>query len=188
MRNVPGSPLSHEDRILWNRVARTAKPLAGKQVDDEVEAPEEVLEPLLRSLDHAWTAAESEAPARPKGDAAKQHHPHGLDTPTREKLAKGRVPLEARIDLHGMTQSEAHSLLLSFLQRAHVLGVRHVLVITGKGSSFGSEGVLRKAVPAWFATSPFRPLVSAYEYAARGHGGAGALYVRLRRGPGREGR
>lgn len=188
MKNVPGSPLSQEDRILWNRVARTAKPLAGKRLDDEVEPPEEMLEPLLRSLDHARVATDTEAPARPKGDTTHRRQAHGLDLPTREKLAKGRLPLEARIDLHGMTQSEAHALLLSFLQRAHVLGIRHVLVITGKGSSFGSEGVLRKAVPAWFATPPFRSLVRGFESAARGHGGAGALYVRLRRGAGKDGR
>ena len=69
----------------------------------------------------------------------------------------------------------------SFLHRAHAGGLRYVLVITGKGSSFGSDGVLRRAVPAWLSTPPFRPLVSSHDHAARQHGGAGALYVRLRR-------
>ena len=104
-----------------------------------------------------------------------------FDQPTRDKLAKGRLPIDGRVDLHGMTQGEAHALLLSFLQRAHAGGLRYVLVITGKGSSFGSEGVLRRAVPAWLATPPFRALVWSHDSAARQHGGAGALYVRLRR-------
>ncbi|MDN2566412.1 Smr/MutS family protein, partial [Aquibium sp. A9E412] len=104
-----------------------------------------------------------------------------VDRPTRAKLARGRVPLEARVDLHGMTQAEAHGLLLSFLRRAHAGGLRHVLVITGKGSAPGDSGVLRRAVPQWLATTPFRPLVSGVSEAGRRHGGGGALYVRLRR-------
>jgi DNA-nicking Smr family endonuclease len=94
---------------------------------------------------------------------------------------KGRLPIEGTVDLHGLTQSEAHALLLSFLHRAYADGRRYVLVITGKGESFRSDGILRRAVPAWFATPPFRALVSGQEAAGRRHGGAGAIYVRLRR-------
>lgn len=186
MKNVRGSPLSNEDRILWNRVARSTKPLAGKTVEEMVQAPEEMVEPMLRSLDLA--PGGTGTPSMPKSEGARYRQMQGLDAPTRDKLAKGRLPLEARIDLHGMTQGEAHALLLSFLQRAHMLGVRHVLVITGKGLSLGGDGVLRKAVPAWFATPAFRSLVGGFEIAARGHGGAGALYVRLRRATGTEAR
>ena len=80
-----------------------------------------------------------------------------------------------------MTQSEAHALLLSFLQRAHANGVRYVLVITGKGFSSGGDGILRRQVPAWLSTPPFRALVSSHDVSARQHGGEGALYIRLRR-------
>jgi DNA-nicking Smr family endonuclease len=126
-------------------------------------------------------AADAAPPSqRPRDGARPAHGPRALDRPTRDKLAKGRLPIEARVDLHGMTQSEAHALLLGFLHRAYALGVRHVLIITGKGSSLGSDGVLRKAVPA-FSTPSFKPLVGSYEAAARHHGGGGALYVRLRR-------
>jgi DNA-nicking Smr family endonuclease len=104
-----------------------------------------------------------------------------FDQQTRDKLTKGRLSIDARVDLHGMTQAEAHGLLLSFLHRAHASGLRYVLVITGKGASFGSEGALKRAVPAWLSTPMFRPLVSGHDHAARQHGGAGALYVRLRR-------
>ena len=70
---------------------------------------------------------------------------------------------------------------MSFLSRAHSSGIRYVLVITGKGTSSGGDGVLRRAVPGWLATAPFRALVGSHDHAARNHGGAGALYVRLRR-------
>lgn len=93
--------------------------------------------------------------------------------------------IDARIDLHGMTQARAHRALLSFLQRAQGDGCRYVLVITGKGKMLtdGTErGVLRRMVPEWLALAEFRVLVTGYEEAALGHGGAGALYVRVRRG------
>jgi DNA-nicking Smr family endonuclease len=86
-----------------------------------------------------------------------------------------------------MTQSEAHGFLLDFLSRAHARELRHVLVITGKGASMGSDGALKRAVPLWFAKPEFRHLISSYETAAQPHGGEGALYVRLTKsggGPG----
>ncbi|TIX75578.1 MAG: DNA mismatch repair protein MutS, partial [Mesorhizobium sp.] len=107
---------------------------------------------------------------------------HVIDEPTLEKLSKGRLPIEGRVDLHGLSQDEAYSLLFSFLHRAHAGGIRYVLVITGKGSSSGGDGILRRAVPAWLSTPAFRPLVSSHDHAARNHGGSGARYVRLRRG------
>ena len=83
-----------------------------------------------------------------------------------------------------MFQDEAYALLLSFLHRAHARGHRHILVITGKGASLGSDGVLKRTVPLWFSLPEFRPLISSYETAARQHGGEGALYVRLARSRG----
>lgn len=173
-------PLSSEDRVLWSKVVRSVKPLPGKVVgaapaDDE---------------DFARMLVDDGTPAKPGADAPAVPHPvkpgsppqHGIDKPTRHKLAKGRLPIEGKVDLHGLTQSEAHSLLLSFLHRAHADGRRHVLVVTGKGSSLGSDGVLKRAVPSWLATPAFRAIVGGHETAARGHGGSGAIYVRLRRG------
>jgi DNA-nicking Smr family endonuclease len=165
----PDKRLSDEDRVLWNLVARSTKPLKGKRA---VEVPE--LPPV--SMEEAVDAVTPKPAARPKQSVS-----HAFDKPTHEKLAKGRLPIEGRVDLHGMSQEQAYSLLLSFLHRAQAGGVRYVLVITGKGSSSGGEGVLRRAVPAWLSTAPFRSLVSSHDHAARNHGGAGALYVRLRR-------
>ncbi|MBC2883963.1 Smr/MutS family protein [Ochrobactrum sp. CM-21-5] len=175
--------LRPEDRILWETVARTAKPLSGKKLpledlpDFRALMAEEEKQPSVKI---AQPAGEPKKPR--KGLSSLGDMPvNPLDRPTHRKIAKGRVDIEARIDLHGLTQNEAHGLLYGFLVNAHARGLRHVMVITGKGRSFGSEGILRQAVPHWFSTPLFRLLVSAYEDAARHHGGHGALYVRLRR-------
>jgi DNA-nicking Smr family endonuclease len=166
--------LTEEERILWNLVACTARPLKGKP---GVEAePPRAEEPPAKPAPQT-----SPLPAQQKPVQPQRLQVHHLDRLTQRKISKGRLPLEARIDLHGLRQDEAHGLLLSFLRRAHASGIRYVLVITGKGRSLASDGVLRRSVPSWFATAPFRDLVSGYEDAARNHGGEGALYVRLRR-------
>ena len=102
----------------------------------------------------------------------------------RSQLSRGRKEIDARLDLHGMTQIRAHRVLLTFLQRAHSDGLTFVLVITGKGKVGGAEaerGVLRRQVPQWLSLPEFRSLVVGFEEAHIGHGGEGALYVRVRR-------
>jgi DNA-nicking Smr family endonuclease len=170
--------LTDEDRVLWNLVARTTTPLKGRRPAEMEQAETATMAELLaeRTTEPARPALPAAAPRR---HVAAAQHP--LDRQTHEKLAAGRLPIEGRVDLHGMTQEQAYGLLLSFLSRAHATGVRYVLVITGKGSSSGGDGVLRRAVPAWLATAPFRGLVGSHDPAARQHGGGGALYVRLRR-------
>jgi DNA-nicking Smr family endonuclease len=98
-------------------------------------------------------------------------------------LSRGRKEIDARLDLHGMTQTRAHRALFGFLQRAHHDGLTFVLIITGKGK-MGSEserGVLRRQVPLWLSLPEFRSLVVGFEEAHIGHGGEGALYVRVRK-------
>lgn len=177
--------LSGEDRILWGRVARSAKPMPGR-LEDLLKFEALFEEPVEEQQDIKLSAASSGknlVPADPVSKPAqpdrKKHHP--LEKPVKRKLARGNLALEARIDLHGLIQSDAHGILLDFLLRAHDRGLRHVLVITGKGSSYGSEGALKRAVPLWFSKPEFRFLISSYEPAARQHGGEGALYVRLSR-------
>src|SRR5207244_1968895 len=101
----------------------------------------------------------------------------------RSHLSRGRKEIDARLDLHGMTQTRAHRALFGFLQRAHHDGLTFVLIITGKGK-MGAEserGVLRRQVPQWLGLPEFRSLVVGFEEAHIGHGGEGALYVRVRR-------
>jgi DNA-nicking Smr family endonuclease len=185
MRNSKKT-LTDDDRILWGKVARSTRPMPGRmksieEFEAELEAREAESEapkaPPMKAA--AMTEASAEPPKKPSG----RHQP--LERPVKRKLAKGRLELEARIDLHGLFQSEAHTLLHSFILRAHERGLRHVLVITGKGSSMGSEGALKRAVPMWFSKPEFRHLISSYETSAQNHGGEGALYVRLSK-PARE--
>jgi DNA-nicking Smr family endonuclease len=175
MSSRSGKRLTDEDRVLWSLVAKSATPLKGRKATEEEmlrPAAEEKIPPAVAKA--TPVAAPAAAPKR-------QHVMHTLDRPTLDRLAGGKLAIEGRVDLHGMTQSEAHALLLSFLQRAHANGVRYVLVITGKGFSSGGDGILKRQVPAWLSTPPFRMLVSSHDLAARRHGGEGALYVRLRK-------
>lgn len=179
MSNKDNPPLSAEDRILWSNVARSVKPLPGKRLDEQAKEDDDFGRLLARDS-RSPPGAETVSAFPPVQERQAQN---GIDRPTRQKLAKGRLPIEGKVDLHGLTQNEAHGLLLSFLHRAYNDGRRHVLVVTGKGSSLGSKGALKRAVPAWLETPAFRGIVGGHETAARGHGGSGAIYVRLRKGP-----
>lgn len=177
-----GPKLNPEDRILWGKVARSTRPMPGRMeellaFEDQFEAPPE--EKDVPALNRAALPSSTGGTDAERKRTQHLHHP--LEKPVKRKLSRGHLALEARIDLHGLIQSEAHGMLLDFLIRAHERGLRHVLVITGKGSSLGSEGALKRAVPLWFAMPEFRFLISSYEPAARQHGGEGALYVRLSR-------
>ena len=107
------------------------------------------------------------------------------------KIRAGRAEIEARVDLHGMRQHEAHAALRTFLARCHSRGLRFVLVITGKGKATGvsdnldtgderERGVLKRNVPRWLEEPDVRSIVVSYTTAAIQHGGEGALYVHLR--------
>lgn len=179
--------LDPEERILWGKIAKSTRPLPGRM--EELLAFEDQFTPVPDPEPVAKTRAKTRSvPPEEATDTASAtllkkpagfHHP--LEKPVKRKLERGRLALEARIDLHGLIQSEAHGILLDFLIRAHERGLRHVLVITGKGSSMGSEGALKRAVPLWFSKPEFRYLISSHETAAQRHGGEGALYVRLSR-------
>ena len=117
-----------------------------------------------------------------------------LDRKTRQKIVRGQLAIDDRIDLHGMTQSEAHVALRGFLRSAQRRGCRIVLVVTGKGKAFEphhhydlhqERGVLRRIVPKWLRLAELRDVVLSVENAHVAHGGAGALYVRLRRAKGK---
>lgn len=105
---------------------------------------------------------------------------HSFDHKTQKKIARGRLPIEARIDLHGMTQEQAITALRRFIHMAHASDYRLVLVITGKGEA--GQGILRRRVPDWLSTGELASMVGGVQEAHIGHGGAGALYVRVKRG------
>ncbi len=104
---------------------------------------------------------------------------HPIEQKILRKLARGRHKIDSRIDLHGMTQDEARESLIDFLLAAQRMNKRMVLVITGKGNN--NLGVLRRAVPQWLRLPVLAGVVNGVEEAHVSHGGAGALYVRVRR-------
>jgi DNA-nicking Smr family endonuclease len=174
--------LSEEERALWESIAKQTKPLRKK-----LRAAKAAAEPLAAE---APVAAKSIPlpkllPPAAMPRAAKPEAPPlaPLGRRERSQLSRGRKEIDARLDLHGMTQTRAHRALSGFLQRAHSDGLTFVLVITGKGK-MGAEserGVLRRQVPQWLSLPEFRSLVVGFEEAHVGHGGEGALYVRIRR-------
>jgi DNA-nicking Smr family endonuclease len=174
--------LSDEERALWESVARQAKPLRKKHriTDSQTTSQKTEVHVAAKAVAHPKLAIPVAAPS-PKGPAVPPLAPLGRRE--RSQLSKGTKEIEARLDLHGMTQARAHRALSGFLHRAHGDGLTFVLVITGKGK-LGAEserGVLRRQVPQWLSQPEFRTLVVGFEEAHVGHGGAGALYVRIRR-------
>ena len=103
----------------------------------------------------------------------------GIDRANAERLKRGRHPIEACLDLHGMTQAEAHAALSRFVAGSRAAGRRCVLVITGHGRISG--GVLKQSVPRWLNEPSMRRQLLAIAPAQPQHGGAGALYLLLRR-------
>jgi len=163
--------LSEEEHALWESVAKQTKPLRKKP-----RAAKPVTPPRPPSPTKIAHAPKPEMPSAPPPLAP-------LGRRERSQLSRGRKQIDARLDLHGMTQTRAHRALFGFLQRAHGEGLTFVLVITGKGK-MGVEserGVLRRQVPQWLGLPEFRSLVVGFEEAHIGHGGEGALYVRIRR-------
>jgi DNA-nicking Smr family endonuclease len=174
--------LSEDERALWESVTRQTKPLRKKPraVKAETALPDTdarvAAKPAALQKSHpAASLPRTQKPAAPPLAP--------LGRRERSQLSRGRKEIEARLDLHGMTQTRAHHALSGFLQRAHLDGLTFVLVITGKGK-LGAEserGVLRRQAPQWLRQPEFRSLVVGFEEAHIGHGGEGALYVRIRR-------
>jgi DNA-nicking Smr family endonuclease len=171
--------LSEEEFVLWESVAKQTRPLRKKPRPVKAEAVE--------------TPAAAPPAISPKSIPSAKIPPAPKPAPPplaplgrreRSQLSRGRKEIEARLDLHGMTQTRAHRALAGFLHRAHDEGLTFVLVITGKGRMAGAEserGILRRQVPQWLSLPEFRSLVVGFEEAHVGHGGEGALYVRIRR-------
>ncbi|WP_438996565.1 Smr/MutS family protein [Candidatus Puniceispirillum sp.] len=103
----------------------------------------------------------------------------GIDGGTQKRLFRGDVKIDARLDLHGYNAAQAQQKLTQFLSQAKASGYRCILVITGKGAR--GTGILRSAVPDWLKSAPLSQLVLAMAQAKPSDGGAGALYVLLRR-------
>jgi DNA-nicking Smr family endonuclease len=173
--------LSEEERTLWENVAKQVKPLRKKP---RLAKAQIAAEPADSVAVRPAPSARSPVPVKATPPPKPQAPPLApLGRRERSQLSRGKKEIDARIDLHGMTQTRAHRALFGFLQRAHGDGLTFVLVITGKGKmgADSERGVLRRQVPQWLSLPEFRSLVVGFEEAHIGHGGEGALYVRVRR-------
>ena len=175
----------HDEAWLWREVVRDVRPLPGRgragpegqaygdAADEAGEGPPDEPAPPPRPVS---------AGASPRFPDLRHGTAPGVDKRTAQRLRRGQLPIEGRIDLHGLTQAEAHRALAAFLAGSREAGRRCVLVITGKGlGADGSVGVLRSAVPRWLNEAANRAHVLAYAYATPRDGGEGALNVLLRR-------
>jgi DNA-nicking Smr family endonuclease len=167
--------LSDDERVLWSTVVKSIKPRQGVSLPPE-ESGVEPAKPA-RSAPRGTTALPP--PARPVAPPPPQLT--ALSRRKRGRVARGKEAIDGRLDLHGLTQSEAHAALLRFLRTAAARSARLVLVITGKGGSDGERGVLRRQLPQWLALPEFRTFVIGFEQASTRHGGEGAWYISVRR-------
>ncbi|MGH1419550.1 MAG: Smr/MutS family protein [Hyphomicrobiaceae bacterium] len=210
--------LTGEDREIWDRVAETVDPLQSRKAHvrdgNDVEALEAYLNqtspntksdrgrapsPTHQSVIHNRTRPQKIQPGHAASIPPKPNNPpplNNFEVRKARKIRSGAISIEARIDLHGMRQAEAHAALRSFLISARARGNKWVLVITGKGLRIGDRslrdvpfndpddnmdrGVLRRNVPGWLAEPDLRKVVVSYTTAAPHHGGDGAIYVQLR--------
>jgi DNA-nicking Smr family endonuclease len=171
--------LSDDERALWRGFARGVTP-------------------LRRSADTALGAApDRAAPVSPQpAQSVPKERAHAKQPPTlaqfdrrlRQRVARGYAAIDVRLDLHGMTQKQAHAALLHFLTQAQAQDAKLALVVTGKGmggaaGSASERGVLRRQVPLWLSLPEFRRFIVSFQEAHSSHGGEGALYLRLRRRP-----
>jgi DNA-nicking Smr family endonuclease len=189
-----------DEAALWDHATRTLSPVKAKArvteaapIDSSEPSPPQ---PPAKKKNPPASAARPPVPPTPRPAPA----PPLADFDRRQarRIATGKLEIEARIDLHGLRQSDAAARLRGFLFDAHARGLKTVLVITGKGGeaprgdymaeAFGEKvrGVLRRSVPGWLDGPELRTVVLGYTTAGVRHGGEGALYVQLRR-PARRG-
>ncbi len=188
----PRRGLSSDDLEVWRQVAKTVERVeapAFKELIDKKPTPKRPVERVPRFEITPRTEPNISVSLAPHpGDVLKKAPPQ-MDRKNYDRLRKGKMVPDRRIDLHGMTAQVAHTVLTQFVLSAHGSGARLVLVITGKGRTHRDEGgvmptrrgVIRHSVPEWLRQAPLTNKVVQVIPAHRKHGGDGAYYVYLRR-------
>jgi DNA-nicking Smr family endonuclease len=180
--------VSREEETLWRRVTDDVERLSPEPPKEpETGSAKVTAKKSKPKAGKSKSEAPAAAPPPPAAPVAAKQHPElapgksaGLDKRNAQRLKRGQLRPEARADLHGMTQAQAHAALNDFVAESHMAGLRSVLVITGKGS-VREGGVLRRMVPRWLNQPPLRDMVIAIEQATPRDGGGGAFYLLLRR-------
>lgn len=186
----PKKPLTAEDQQVWDDYA-------GDMVE---KSPEDIsvedFEALLEAHDQEEeqtpvkkTKFEEEARKPDRSNGLKTDQPAQIDRRTLEKLKKGQIKIEARLDLHGMRQAEAHEALKNFMNHCTHKKLRCVLVITGKGKPRlatdsiiePEQGVLKQKLPEWLGAANFKKDILTVIPSHKKHGGSGAFYVYLKK-------
>jgi DNA-nicking Smr family endonuclease len=186
--------LSQGETELWQRVVARVEPLKNRPLPMTDQSGLVRLPKVPENGPAIHSAYEEIAPVpppdrreRPLERAQDKPAQPALDRRTAQRLQRGQLPIEGRLDLHGMTQKQAYAALLRFVSASRTYNRRLVLVVTGKGWNPDARkpeeavGVLRRSVPRWLESPPFTEHVSGVMDAHLRHGGSGALYVMLRR-------
>jgi DNA-nicking Smr family endonuclease len=164
---------------LWSVVTADVRPMRLRPPTPSASPPEKNSSPSPGEI--VGSRREPEPPRPSSPPPAPPPRIGDLDHRTRVKIKRGRLDVDAKLDLHGMRQDEAQRALSAFLRRSQAAGAKVAIVVTGKGLSREDGGVLRRMVPMWLQAPALRDVVVSFGEAARRHGGEGALYVRIRR-------
>ena len=168
----------NDEARLFEAAMRGVEPLSGRggvaPTESDAPPPAETKRP----------AAPPPAPPPPRMERMPELRPGiatDLDARTMERLRRGRLRPEARLDLHGMTQDEAHRAVAGFIAASRSAGRRCVILITGRGRAKLGGGILREQPPRWLNLQPTRGDILGFAEAQPKDGGAGALYVLLKK-------
>jgi DNA-nicking Smr family endonuclease len=171
--------LSPEDAHLWRHVVRNVNPFHTPRHPTVEVAPEppptESKKPSVYRPREPVVAPRAPQPALAVGKVV------DMDKNMARRLKRGELPVDGRIDLHGLTLDQAHGALSSFIRGAYGRGARCVVVVTGKGQGGDGTGKIRRETPHWLNQASLRPLVLAVTEARAHDGGTGAFYVLLKR-------
>lgn len=206
MAKKPPKKLTAEDRYLWKKVTDTVKPRGEKPLEVGSLSDADLFSSAMKGnvifkgnkqqakVDMTPQKSVKSKPQTPNQPSSDLPPILNMDRKKKSRLARGLREIDGRIDLHGMTQQQAHSALLTFIGRAQASGWKTILVITGKGAQSLDDdgprylwmdreapGVLRRRVPQWLSEPGMRKFIIGYDQAAPNHGGGGAFYVQIRR-------
>ena len=171
---------------LWEKVAQTVKRSSPQQALQSAKSQTKSkitvkMEPQIDNWQPVQVrpAKAKKIPAETEPADFRVGKTSGIDRSSARRLQRGQIQIEDKLDLHGLSQEQAHKQLVSFISQAIQRNFRNVLIITGKGRE--GNGVLRQKVPTWLKDAPLVQYINAISYAQPQDGGKGALYIRLKR-------